>query len=352
MEIATRRREQEVWQACDDLFALQGDLKLLTGDAIRERLLALGKSKGSPNEIYKYRKSWSQSRGINSAATKGFEEDADPITRAVRLVHEKLQAEAEEQIAALKQECLVQLNIKEQEIERQKSDIAAVFIELEKASSELKMLKAEIKDSQKRIEAEISIRQALERELVLVKNNLEQSLAHKEELLKESRRSLEFTSLELKNAYSAQEKRLSDSIEKLLEEKRELGFQFSEQLNAQKMESYDKNQKIERLQEKLHERQNEAEAKEIELKAGQSKLAFINEEHMKERLRNNALSERLAIVLSNELQSAATIKHLLLVVKKQELNITRLRLLNRGDFQLKAKDQKHERLKSAEKGTA
>ncbi len=28
MEVAFRRREQEVWQACDDLWALHGDLSI------------------------------------------------------------------------------------------------------------------------------------------------------------------------------------------------------------------------------------------------------------------------------------------------------------------------------------
>ena len=101
MELALRRREQEVWQACDDLWALHGDLKQLTGDAIRDRLLGLGKSRGSPNEIYKYRKSWSLSRRIdNNSATEPFE-DNDPISRAVRMVHEKLLDEAEEKVETL-----------------------------------------------------------------------------------------------------------------------------------------------------------------------------------------------------------------------------------------------------------
>ena len=64
MEMAIRRREQEVWQACDDLWALFGDFGSLTGDAIRDRLVALGKSRGSPNEIYRYRKTWELSRKV------------------------------------------------------------------------------------------------------------------------------------------------------------------------------------------------------------------------------------------------------------------------------------------------
>src|SRR5258708_7374209 len=103
MELPTRRREQEVWQACDDLWAIHGHNKTLTGDAIRDRLLALGLSKGSPNEIYKYRKTWEQSRGVFLGSPQVAQlTDDDPISRAVRVVHEKIQSEASSRLDNLK----------------------------------------------------------------------------------------------------------------------------------------------------------------------------------------------------------------------------------------------------------
>ena len=90
MEIATRRREQEVWQACDDLWALHGEMFALTGDAIRDRLVHLGKNRGSPNELYRYRKTWIVSRRVNTKAEISDESELDPISRAVKLVHEHI----------------------------------------------------------------------------------------------------------------------------------------------------------------------------------------------------------------------------------------------------------------------
>ena len=59
------RRENEVWQACDDLWAVNNSTEALKGDRIRDQLVQLGYKKGSPNEIYKYRSSWKESRGIS-----------------------------------------------------------------------------------------------------------------------------------------------------------------------------------------------------------------------------------------------------------------------------------------------
>lgn len=64
MEQARTRREAEVWQVCDDLWAQKGEWGALTGDAIRDKLVQLGYKRGSPNEIYKYRHTWKLSRHI------------------------------------------------------------------------------------------------------------------------------------------------------------------------------------------------------------------------------------------------------------------------------------------------
>ena len=58
------RREMEIWSACDGLWAQSGILSAITGDAIREEVLRLGYKKGSPNEIYRYRKTWIDARQV------------------------------------------------------------------------------------------------------------------------------------------------------------------------------------------------------------------------------------------------------------------------------------------------
>src|ERR1700688_326604 len=128
MDVPMRRREQEVWQACDDLWAIHGHFKTLTGDAIRDRLLSLGLSKGSPNEIYKYRKTWEQSRGVSlSAPQVAHLGDDDPISRAVRVVHEKIQSEANDRLDNLKAEHETLLLKKDQALEQGRADLAKVI---------------------------------------------------------------------------------------------------------------------------------------------------------------------------------------------------------------------------------
>ena len=104
MEQPKTRRENEIWQACDDLWAQHATLSKITGDAIRDQIVMLGYKKGSPNEIYKFRKTWQLSRGIsNEQAGSGPESNpSDPIGRAVSLVYEQIHTQAQEEIAELK----------------------------------------------------------------------------------------------------------------------------------------------------------------------------------------------------------------------------------------------------------
>lgn len=92
------RRESEVWQACDDLWAQNASTRHLTGDNIRDQLLKLGYKRGSPNEIYRYRTSWRESRGISDFVdqAEGEVNSSDPISRAVSLVYDQMRTQTHE----------------------------------------------------------------------------------------------------------------------------------------------------------------------------------------------------------------------------------------------------------------
>jgi len=100
------RREMEIWAACDGLWAQAGSLSNITGDAIREEVLRLGYKKGSPNEIYRYRKTWMDARQINASEGDAHQAAAglDPISRAVQMVHEQLKRDSDDVMAALQTE--------------------------------------------------------------------------------------------------------------------------------------------------------------------------------------------------------------------------------------------------------
>lgn len=239
MEIATRRREQEVWQACDDLWALNGDLKTLTGDAIRERLVSLGKSRGSPNEIYKYRRSWGESRGLHNAPSDSTtREENDPITRAVRLVHEKLQQESKDEIESIQQEVLAKLSVKDNEIAKLKEDLSLVVEEFSKAQQENSRLQKNLAAQALELEAERGVRSALERELDAQKKEHKLAfLAHNELLSATKAAQLETIAL-LKESHAKETASFSERLKESEREKKELGHQFSEQLNEFKLNEY------------------------------------------------------------------------------------------------------------------
>jgi Plasmid replication region DNA-binding N-term len=117
MDYPGTRRENEVWKACDDLWALHAAPNKITGDAIRDQLILLGYKKGSPNEIYKFRRSWKNSRGITSLeiGTEPVESPSDPISRAVSLVYEQIQNESQNHLEKMRQDFAENLKKSQQE---------------------------------------------------------------------------------------------------------------------------------------------------------------------------------------------------------------------------------------------
>lgn len=127
MEQARTRREAEVWQVCDDLWAQKGEWGALTGDAIRDKLVQLGYKRGSPNEIYKYRHTWKLSRHIVTVPEGGLQTEtaaaADPISRAVAMVKEELRLEANQVIEAQAADFEAQKRIVIEECEQLKAQL-------------------------------------------------------------------------------------------------------------------------------------------------------------------------------------------------------------------------------------
>jgi len=99
------RRENEVWQACDDLFAQGLAFHQMTGDDIIGRLQELGYKKGNRNQIYQYRKTWAESRGVKALTVAAAPTMlTDPISRAAALVRDEIVAEAEAMVIHAKEE--------------------------------------------------------------------------------------------------------------------------------------------------------------------------------------------------------------------------------------------------------
>lgn len=326
MEMATRRREQEVWQACDDLWALHGDFKNLTGDAIRERLLSLGKSRGSPNEIYKYRKSWSTSRGVLYIETKTINgDDDDPITRAVRLVHEKLQADTHEQINSLKEEFTTELSLKDDHIIKLKTDLSKLVEEFSKAEQEILRLSKDLNERNAQLEAEIAVRKAAERELLAEKKEKHECLKAQAQVLLETKEAHQSLILEIKALFSQAEEELKQKLQVIEQEKKELGHQFSEQLNELRFKEYNQKQNITILNEAIEK-----------LKAKDDEQTNINNQ-LKTKLesaktRESSLTASIALLKADleERKQRQIKEHNAL--RKREHTIARLRaMLARGD---------------------
>lgn len=327
MEVATRRREQEVWQACDDLWALHGDLKTLTGDAIRDHLLSLGKSRGSPNEIYKYKKSWLNSRKPSQNGGTGYDEDEnDPITRAVRLVHEKLQFDTSEQIEALKVQYEQKLQEKEQEKEGVREDLTKVIDEYSKLQHDHTRIAKELSEKKIELEAEIAIRIATDNELSSERKKNQLLTQSYDQSLKELKAAHESHLASLKQLYEEEQVSFNRRLQLLEQEKKELGHEFSENLNELRLKEYNLLITNEKLKEKVNE-QNDRELKQFSLIKEQGVKLKRNLEHVEkliEQGHNDKVKNELEQALNDERTRHQKTR---LILKKHEINVARLRMM-------------------------
>lgn len=319
--MATRRREQEVWQACDDLWALSADLVFLTGDAIRERLMALGKSRGSPNEIYKYRKTWVESRGVKDFNRVGHEDaPSDPISRAVRLVHENLLNESNKKVELLNEEHQQELLKKDEELKLTKEAVSNLMEEYRALCQKLEETTISLNRKSAEHLSEIEVRKALERELSLIKLLSDQQMRAKDELISE-----------LKNAHGLEIVACERRYNELLEERKRLGQEYSDQLTAQKISF--KNQEI-----LTKEQEKKVLDIELELKALREKnsdkdrkISWLIEE-------NNRMADTIGQKSTELLAHKASFdlaisdrKHLSICLKRAEFEVAKLRAMAKAN---------------------
>lgn len=106
----TQRKEQEVWQACDDLLAMGKNPREITGEAIGNRLRDLGFKPGSLTYRYRYRDSWMEARGLSRelSAQTPIDTSTDIIDRSAAIFRQTIEAgirqEYDKKACALQQE--------------------------------------------------------------------------------------------------------------------------------------------------------------------------------------------------------------------------------------------------------
>lgn len=314
MEVAVRRREQEVWQACDDLWALSGDISGITGDAIRERLVILGKSRGSPNEIYKYRKTWFKSRNIS--ADKEVVDEGDPISRAVRLVHENLQNETDQKVANLQHEHELELLKKDEELIFSKKALDSLMEEYALVQKKLDdhIILLEAKTAQ--YLAEIEVRKALEREIALNKALAAQQLQTQENLL-----------AELKRAHYEENLRAQNRESELLNELKRMGQEYSENITTQKIAIYNQEQANIELLNETSRLENEILAAKEKLLDKDKKIAWLMGENNQMADKISEKSAELLVKKTSLDILAADRKTLNISLKRAEIEVAKLRIM-------------------------
>lgn len=132
------RREKEIWEACDALYVSFNEANKITGELIFNMLLDLGYKKGSPNEVYRYRKTWLEEKGFDiSHASSTLYNTEDPLTRVAKLVRDEIQAEFISEKNRLIDEYEKQLNTMKQAYEDTKSECISFINKNDQLESQL-----------------------------------------------------------------------------------------------------------------------------------------------------------------------------------------------------------------------
>lgn len=314
LDAPLRRREQEVWQALDDLWSIHGDFKYLTGDTIRERLFALGKSRGSPNEIYKYRKTWAESRKVASInQSSNFVHD-DPITRAARLVHEELTQKAKEEIEHIKADFIQKEEDYKKEVFNIKTNLNSLVLEFSNLEKNYTQVKSEFSK-------ENEARNALEIEIKNHKQRFTDLIEEKEKNIFELKSLFSFQLKELKDIFEKNLVEKNLQINKLEEEKKNLGAEYSEGLNQIKTENYNFKIIIAKQEDKILSLTNE-------ITISKNNAENINKIII-EKEKNIAEEKAKKEVLQQEiLDCKIALKKERFLVKSSETKLARLRALN------------------------
>lgn len=189
MKTPKTRREREIWRVCDELVAEGTIGNKVTGDAIRERLFELGYSKGSPNEIYKYRKNWREARGITeedfNAAVPSQIALNDPIVRAVEAVRNEIRIEAQTEIEKIRREAEAQGKDLNEKLERSESELASVFEKNQNLILENGQVKLDLQNLQANFIEEKQQRIAFEQRAITLKDAIKGLEQETERLLEE-----------------------------------------------------------------------------------------------------------------------------------------------------------------------
>lgn len=206
MQRQLTRREREVWAACDHLFSSGITGSNITGEALQTCLAEMGYRKGSFNEIYRYRKTWEQSRNVDLRAPLPplikTEPLPDPLLQAVQQVRLILQKESADQISQIKQEAEQTVTTLNDELQVARQELAELQrILSEKESSNLRL--------QEEGEKAASLIHQLEQDTIHWKAEALRFGQLAEERLKQHEIALN----ELKGAHAAEINRLKQQLE-------------------------------------------------------------------------------------------------------------------------------------------
>lgn len=172
------RKEQEIWQACDDLLTTGKTPKEITGEAIGNRLRELKLKPGSLTYRYRYRDSWMEARGLTRETLEEMVKPCDIIERGAAIFKNTIESSIREAYETRYQEARDHFEAAQQALE-------GVIKQKEGQEAEITVLKEQLSAFQQKHREEREKRLQFEERAVLAEELLKENKSQQEELKKQ-----------------------------------------------------------------------------------------------------------------------------------------------------------------------
>jgi len=208
------RREGEVWDACDELL---GEGSKLTLDFIQNKLQTLSFDRGSPNYIYRYRKTWLEKNGLTlddlKLLNQHVEREAHLQTTNKPGLPKSLLKSFELFIHEVTQDLDKSYQPKMEELT---TLIETTKAHVQQLRDENAVLKAHLNETHLNLEARINQMEQLtqaQADLLQQKLIVEQTVLAREDVIKELKLRHEDQRVQLENHYQRQQQQLETQLQ-------------------------------------------------------------------------------------------------------------------------------------------
>jgi chromosome segregation ATPase len=292
-------RQQLIYETLDHVWEIHQGKKLPTYEESSKRLAALGHSKGSPNEFYKYRPRWMEERGYADPKTQ-IEPLPDPIEQATNALRRKILEEAEEKIKGYQSDYETKLAELHKENTRIAEALATLTQEHELLKTHYQTQTFELEDSKKLCEITSELLAQAESDIIIAQKERDAIQTESEnwrEVSQQSLKEIREINAQQCEQFAAALKEVSETYQNRLSETREHMEEQHQQDAVKLVNANAENQKLTQQLDKLRSEKQVLETEKTVLTVREqqlNELLNVKTETIESlKVHNNTLSNEL-----------------------------------------------------------